>query len=55
VEEPSTPSKPDSCTAYSDYLDHFVGTDFLEQRFNAIASWAAMTKSKLRLSLPMTC
>ncbi len=27
---------PDSCTAaYSDYFDHFVGADFLEQRFNA--------------------
>jgi hypothetical protein len=28
--------QPDSCTAaYSDYFDHFVGADFLEQRFNA--------------------
>jgi hypothetical protein len=36
VEEPSTASQPDSCTAaYSDYFDHFVGADFLEQRFNA--------------------
>jgi hypothetical protein len=36
---------PDSCTAaYSDYFDHFIGADFLEQRFNAH-----------RLSLPMTC
>jgi hypothetical protein len=27
---------PDSCTAAnSDYFDHFVGADFLEQRFNA--------------------
>jgi hypothetical protein len=28
--------QPDSCTAaYSDYFDHSVGADFLEQRFNA--------------------
>jgi hypothetical protein len=26
---------PRSAASYSDYFDHFVGADFLEQRFNA--------------------